>query len=190
MNESDLLSVKIASSVASRYIGPDCYVKPVVYTGDTGNIGNTGYTGDKGQAGFIKSFTILVNFRTTTSISKIYIPPGLFSTNAEPGLSDGGEFTSNQGGDLLFQGVNNITLTNTTYPFISGMFVSGYISGGSWIPVPGANMDNNGRVGYSMTSDFGATINLPLGFINGGNLISARSGFGSGYLVAIFLVYA
>lgn len=182
MNESDLLSVKIASSVASRYVGPDCYIKPVAYTGATG------YTGSPGRSQ--NSFTLLVNYNSATSISTVYIPPGLFSSSAEAGLSEGGIFTSNQGSDLTFQGINRITLNNTSNPFICGMFVSGYISGGPWTPVPGPNMDRNGRVSYSVTADNSAIINLPLGFINGANLSPAQSGFGSGYLVAVFLVYA
>jgi hypothetical protein len=194
MNESDLLSRKIACSAACRYGYNEC--GGCGNGGGGGGPGATGSTGPKGPigpsgpgGGISKSFTILVNYQTTSSISKVYIPPGLFLDTAYPGLSAGGIFTSNQGSDLSFAGINQITLNNTTYEFLAMLSVSGYISGGPWQPVPGPNL-GSGKVGYSVIGNNSVQINLPLGFINGGNLGAAQNGFGSGYLVAVFLVYS
>ena len=239
-------------------------------TGDTGSTGDTGATGlqgatgatgpvgHTGAAGSAKNFTILVNYLTGSSISSVYIPPGLFSdtaiasftatisgtdltvdslssaptinigqtitgtdvipgtiitgftsgtlgdvgvytinnsqtisttTNMTSNLTLGGTFTANQGSTLVFAGLNNITLENTTYNFITSMIVSGYVTSGSWRPAPAVSLAA-GKVSYSITNNYSVQLNLPLGFINGGNLVYATSGFGNGYLVAVSLFYA
>ena len=249
---------------------------PTGPTGATGAIGDTGSTGDTGAtglqgttgatgpightgaAGSAKNFTILVNYLTGSSISSVYIPPGLFSdtaiasftatisgtdltvdslssaptinigqtitgtdvlpgtiitgftsgtlgdvgvytinnsqtisttTNMTSNLTLGGTFTANQGSTLVFAGLNNITLENTTYNFITSMIVSGYVTSGSWRPAPAVSLAA-GKVAYSITNNYSVQLNLPLGFINGGNLVYATSGFGNGYLVAVSLFYA
>ena len=104
-------------------------------------------------------------------------------------LTLGGTFTANQGSTLVFAGLNNITLENTTYNFITSMIVSGYVTSGSWQPIPASYLAP-GKVSYSVTSDYYVKLNLPLGYINGGNLVFPTSGFGNGFLVAVSLFYA
>jgi hypothetical protein len=100
----------------------------------------------------------------------------------------GGDFTSNQGTDLVFSGQPTLTLNNTTYPFLTGLFISGYNTAGSWQPIPPINIGQN-VVNYRVAADYSLSMYLPLGYINGGNVTVYPSGIGAGYLVSITLFY-
>ena len=84
------------------------------YTGPTGPPGG-GPTGAAGPTGPvsnpIKSFTLWFDYSSPTAISRVYVPPGLFTN---PTLSGGGIFTADVGTDLVFLGHSYAALQNTT----------------------------------------------------------------------------
>lgn len=144
-----------------------------------------------------KSFTIFLDYSTGTSgkvISSVYIPPGLYGSNADASLVLGGTFTDNVGTDLIFKDNITIDLQNTTYAFVCAIAASGSIpdaSGPRWQPVSSAYMGPPGGIKYSITSPNNITIlGLELGKLNGDNITSrATSGPGAGFLASITLFY-
>ena len=158
-------------------------------TGATGPSGPTGRTGPTGPGNTYgaKAFTIFVDYSAQNAISSVSIPPGLFTN---PALSAGGVFSTDVGTDLVFYGLDNITCANTTYAFVTGISVSGYISSSQWIPIPGGNIGPT-RVYYSVTSDNGIQIRgLNLTNINGANTATRpASGVAAGFLVTVTLFY-
>ena len=155
-------------------------------TGATG-AGATGPTGSEGPPYAGKSFTIYLDYSSATSISRVYVPPGLFTN---PALASGGVFTGDVGTDLVFYGQQRVILNNTTYPIMNSFAVAGYISIGSWVPVPGGNIGNT-KVYYSMTDDYSVTLNgMGLTYINGGNTsVKPTSGLLTGFLATVTLNY-
>jgi hypothetical protein len=149
-------------------------------TGETGPTGPTGATGSTGPEGPIKIFNIYADYSTGTTISRVYLPPGLMTN---PTLAAGGTFTSNVGTDLIFLGQSQITLNNTTFPFVTDLSVSGYIAAGQWTPIPGGNYGIT-KVHYTSAADYSVTLKgLNLSLINGANLaIKPSSGVASGFL--------
>jgi len=156
-------------------------------------IGPTGPTGMAAPTvGVPRSFTLFVDYSAINAISRVYIPPGLFTAAAFPGLSAGGVFTTDQGTDLVFLGATNIGLANTTYAFCTGILVSGYVptNGGEWNPAPGGNI-NNTHIFYAQAADYSNTIKgLSLVSINGASLTPKPStGVAAGFLVTVTLFY-
>lgn len=173
--------------------------------GPTGPTGYNGYDGSTGPTGapapiigLTRSFTIFIDYSSVASISRLYIPPGLFTTAAYPGLSDGGVFTTDQGSDLIFLTgapgfpLNTITMANTTNSFCVGITVSGYVStnGGEWNPSPGGNISNT-QISYSQTSDYSIKLKgLSLTSINGASLTPRpTTGVAAGFLATVTLFY-
>jgi hypothetical protein len=153
-----------------------------------------GPTGPRGPSetipGALKAFTIFVDYSSASAISRVYIPPYLFGTGADARLPPGGIFTTDVGTDLVFLGLDTITIRNTNYAFVSTVSVSGYVSGGSW------QTSNYGRIaaGYvyhSSTADYSATINgLNAANTNSTNTSTKPStGAGAGFLAAITVFY-
>jgi len=116
----------------------------------------------------------------------------MFSITAFPGLAAGGVFTTDQGVDLVFLGKATIVLANTTYPFCTGILVSGYVptNGGEWNPAPGGNI-NNTHIYYSQASDYKISLfGLSLVNINGASLTPKPvTGLAAGFLVTLTLFY-
>ena len=159
-------------------------------TGPTGITGAQGPQGIPGIAGSFKNFTILLNYSGGSSISQVNIPVGLFGPTSFGTLQYGGVFTNNQSTDLVFLGQPTLTLNNTTNAFITGVFISGYNTAGSWQPIPPINIGQN-VVNYKVTGDNSVLLYLPLAYINGGNLTTyPNSGTtGDGYLVSVTIFY-
>ena len=160
------------------------------------SIGPTGPTGSPGAyvtiPGAMKAFTMYLDYSATNALSRIYIPPGLFSTSAFTGLAQGGTFNTNQGSDLAFDGLDTISLYNTQYAFCTGISASGYINGGEWNPVAGGNIGPT-KIFYTQTDDKSLIIKgLNLGNINGANT-AVKSPAGrvvpQGFLATITLFY-
>lgn len=156
--------------------------------GIAANTGTTGSTGAQGIPGNPKNFTVLLNYSGGASISGVRIPPGLFSGAAYNTLAAGGDFTEEQGGDLLFLNKPTLTLNNTTYSFLTSVSISGFITSGAWQPISPNNIGGS-AVNYRVTGDNSVALYLPLAYINGGNNSVYPSGYGSGYLVAVTLFY-
>ena len=162
------------------------------------NIGNclayntlVGPTGPRGPSetipGALKAFTIFVDYSTGT-ISRVYIPPYLFGSSANASLPPGGTFTADVGTDLVFLGLNTLTLQNTVYPFVSTISVSGYVSGGAWQTT---NLVGASYVYHSSTADYSTTINGVTPTNTNGNNSSTRpaTGVATGFLAAITIFY-
>jgi hypothetical protein len=160
--------------------------------------GPTGPTGPDGTTnivpGAVKGVTIYLDYSALNAISRVYIPPGFFTTAAYPGLSAGGVFTSNQGSDLVFLGSQTLVMNNTTNGFCTGILVSGYVNKspttGEWNPVPGGNIGNT-QIHYSQPFDNAITLKgLSLTSINGSSLTPRPSGgAAAGFLATITLFY-
>jgi hypothetical protein len=159
-------------------------------TGPTGTTGTRGPQGIPGIAGSYKNFTVLLNYSGGSSINQVSIPAGLFGPTSFGTLQYGGVFTTNQSTDLIFSGQPTLNLNNTTNAFITGVFISGYNTAGSWQPIPPINIGQN-VVNYKVSGDNSLSLYLPLNYINGGNLtIYPSSGTtGAGYLVSVTLFY-
>jgi len=155
---------------------------------NTGSTGTTGCTGIQGIPGNPKNFTVLLNYSGGSSISGVRIPPGLFGGTAYNTLQAGGDFTAEQGGDLLFLNKPTLTLNNTTYSFLTSVSISGFITSGAWQPISPNNIGGS-AVNYKVTGDNSVALYLPLAYINGGNNSVYPSGYGRGYLVAVTLFY-
>jgi hypothetical protein len=156
-------------------------------------IGPTGPAGTSAPTtGIQKAFTIFIDYSAISAISRVYIPPGMFSSRAFPGLASGGVFTSDQATDLIFLGTSSITLANTTYAFCTGILVSGYVptNGGEWNPAPGGNI-NNTHIYYSQAADYSNVLKgLSLVSINGASLTpKPLTGVAAGFLATVTLFY-
>jgi hypothetical protein len=152
-------------------------------------IGPTGPVGPVGPVlGALKAFTIFLDYSGTNTISRIYIPPGLFSDNTT--LSSGGTFTADVGADLVFVGKSTVTMNNTRYRFVSGITGSGYVAGRTWGPIPGSRIGAT-AVHYSVSTDYSVILRgLALGNINGANLsVKPSTGLASGFLATITIFY-
>jgi hypothetical protein len=116
------------------------------------------------------------------------VPPGLFTSN--PTLAAGGTFTNNVSTDLVFYGLDSVTMVDTTWAMINGVLVSGYVAAGAWQPIPGANIGPT-KVYYSSASDYNVSLNgLGLANINGANTaIKPSTGVASGFLATVTLFY-
>ena len=174
---------------------------PTGATGTLGSTGPTGYTGPTGTTGatgpfnttYVKSFTLFLDYSATNALSRLRIPPGLFTN---PLLSAGGTFTANVGTDLVFIGnaSASIIMRNTTYPFIVGLFANGYVTAGSsgqWQMVsPSQIRPGVSYLNVTTAADYSATIGADLGAINGGNLsVYPSSGVAAGFLGTLTIFY-
>ena len=137
-----------------------------------------------------KAFTIYVDFSAPAAISRVYIPPQLFS-DANPVLAAGGTFIGNVGTSLVFLGDSSIKLNNTRYAFPMNISANGYVAAAQWQIVPPANIrPATGYVNYTSIADYSATINLDLNPINGGNLaIYPTTGVAAGFLATVTVFY-
>ena len=152
-------------------------------------IGPTGPPGPiTAVPGVLKAFTIYLDYSGGTSISRIYIPPGLFSTN--PTLAAGGVFTADVGSDLVFLGRTNVTMNGTTYAFACSIAGSGYVAAGEWNPIPGGRIAP-AFVHYSVKTNNAIMLKgLILGNINGANYaVRPTTGAVAGFLVTITIFY-
>lgn len=184
MNSSQLLN----RTLANRLV---CQTQQIA-------IGPTGPTGSAGPPvpipGALKAFTIFLDYNTANEISRVYVPPGLFSAAAASGLADGGVFTTNQGTDLVFLsssgvGLSTLQINNTKYAFCVGISLSGYLIAGEWVPVPGGNIGGT-LISYSQPNDYGLLLKrLNLGRINGSNLNKPAAGIAAGFLATVTLFY-
>ena len=149
----------------------------------------------------LKSFTIFLNYSAATSLSSVYIPPGLFGPNADPSLPGGGTFSGNVGSDLVFLDGISITLNNTTYAFVNSMAAAGCVQSvttisppttiAKWQPVANVNMTCIGGIYYSITTPNSIVVSgLELAKLNGANVsLTTSSGPGAGFLASITLFY-
>jgi hypothetical protein len=132
----------------------------------------------------IVSFTIYLGFTSPTLdlISKIYIPPGLLASGAS------GTFTSSSLPTDVSISSGFITLTNTTYPALLGMYGQAYNSGtGGWSPI--ANIGGP-RLTYNVPIDTTVTIGFTsLTFLNGGVFDPPTNGIFDSFLVTFTLTY-
>ena len=183
MNSGELTRIQLANRLvcASQQIsiGP---------TGPAGGIGPTGAPAP--TTGATKSFTIFVDFVAGAGIDSVYIPPGLFSASAAGNLSLGGSFGADVSPDLVFKGLNQITLGHMQFAFITGITASGYYASGQWNPIAGGNIGNT-KLHYQITTDNSAIIaNVTATNITGGNTATRPSGTSAdGYLATITLFY-
>jgi hypothetical protein len=158
-------------------------------TGATGVTGSTGATGPGNAAG-LKSYTIFVNFVSGGTISSVYIPPGLFSSSAAGGLAAGGAFTGDVSPDLIFLGLNQITMARTANAFPIGMVASGYFASGQWNPISGGNIGNTKLYFNTSTNNSLILQGVTLTNLTGGNSAVRPSGTSAdGYLATITLFY-
>jgi hypothetical protein len=152
-------------------------------------IGPTGPPGPvTALPGVLKAFTIYLDYSGGTSISRVYIPPGLFSTN--PTLAAGGVFTANVGTDLVFVGTSTVKMNGTTYAFACSIAGSGYVAAREWNPIPGGRIAP-AFVSYSVKTNNAIEIKgLALGNINGANYaVRPTTGALTGFLATITIFY-
>lgn len=180
MNSSQLLNRELANRLV-------CQSQQIA-------IGPTGPTGTPGPyvtiPGALKAFTIFLDYTSGNSISRVYIPPGLFGS-ANPTLAAGGVFTADEGTDLLFQGVTTITMNNTAYAFVSAISASGYIPAGGWQNIQGGKYGaGNSGLYFSVTNDNSVIINgVNLGNFNGGVVSQAPTGLAAGFVATVTIFY-
>jgi hypothetical protein len=189
MNSSQLLQKQAANnyicSQTLMAVGPTGPMGPMT-PGPQGSIGPTGPPGVSSQ---VNAFTIFLDYTTSSpTLSRVKIPPGLLTA-----YPDGGLFTADSPG-IAFITKTDLTLTGTTYPFITGMNISGYIPSttpglGAWSPINGGNIGL--QCTYSSASDYNIIIkNLSLTYINGGNSgTKPTTGIAAGFLVTVTLFY-
>lgn len=129
----------------------------------------------------VVSFTIYLDYSSTTAISKIYIPSGLMRN------VPAGAYTTSFPADIVV-GITNLTLNNTAYAAFLGMYGQGYFSPGGWKPIQ--YIGSVAFPSFSVTTDTSVTINnLGLTNINGGIVTSAPTGTFTGYIVTLTLNY-
>lgn len=178
MNSGELTRIQLANRnfCASQQIS----------VGPTGSTGPTG----PGNTYGIKAFTIYVDFAVGAGISSVYIPPGLFSSSAAGGLASGGTFTADVSPDLVFLGLDRITLARTQFGFITGITASGFYASGQWNPIAGGNIGNT-KVHFQITADYSTIIaNVTTTLLTGGNTAVRPSGTAAaGFLATITLFY-
>lgn len=167
--------------------GPTGETGPTGFTGPTGDTGNTGITGPTGEPGTLRYFTLYLDYTTASALSRVYIPPGLFANTP---LSAGGTFTSDQGTDLVFFGLSQITMNNTKYPFAVSIAGSGYTANGEWSTIAGANI-GSAKVHHLVSQDYKVELKgLGLANINGANTSEKPvSGIAAGFLATISILY-
>lgn len=158
-------------------------------------IGPTGPAGTPAQTiGITNSFTLFIDYATTNEISRVHVPPGMFTN---PLLSSGGVFTANVGTDLVFinpitgQGLDNITCANTSLAFVIAINCSGYTATAGWIPIPAGNIRPRVKIWYSVMADNTVQLNgLNVNNMNGGNLARRpTSGIAAGFLATVTLFF-
>ena len=178
----------LRTQIASRLI---CESRQIAI-GPTGPIGPVGTSNT--IPGAIKALTLYLDYSAIGAISRVYVPPGFFTSAAYPGLAAGGTFTADQGSDLIFLGSGSVQINNTTYAFCTSISVSGYVNKspttGEWNPVPGGNIGNT-QIHYSQPNDYGLTLKgLSLTNINGSSLTPRPSaGVAAGFLATVTLFY-
>lgn len=183
MNSGELTRIQLANRLvcASQQIsiGP---------TGPAGGIGPTGSPAP--TIGATRSFTIFVDFVAGSGIDSVYIPPGLFSPSAAGTLSLGGTFGADVSPDLIFKGLDRITLARTQFAFITGINASGYYASGQWNPIAGGNIGNT-KLHFQITADYSTIIaNVNTTLLTGGNTATRPSGTAAaGFLGTITLFY-
>jgi len=179
MNSSELLRINTAGNLQCRQLNN--------LIGPTGSSGPTGPQGPV-YTNYVKSFTLHLDYSAAGAISRVYVPPGLFTN---PLLADGGIFANNVGSDLIFLGNPTIAMQNTTNAFIVGLFANGYVSSGQWqLMSPSQIRSGIDFVNVTTTADYSATIGANLGPINGGQLsIYPTTGTAAGFLAMITLFY-
>ena len=132
MNSSELLRLQLSKNLECSRIG--------YASGPTGPTGPIGDTGPRGPDGYPKVYTFFLDFVAGGTrggiLSRIYIPPG-FST--DPRIANGGIFTADIPGLLIFFGLNTINIFSTTYNFPVGITGSGYNVGG-WVTTSGGSI--------------------------------------------------
>lgn len=195
MNCSQLLRLKLANDLSCERlnisIGPTGPTGPGIPgpIGPTGIQGPTGDpggpTGPAGPAGPQKMFTIYLDWTTgTTTLSRVYIPPGLSTL-----IPLGGILTVNSFG-VTFLNLSSITITNTVYAFPISLTMTGYSSTNLWI-TPAYSQIGGPNVSWQNTSDNKLELKqvIPLK-INGGNTtIRPGSGVLAGWLGTITITY-
>ena len=157
-----------------------------------GCMGATGPAGGSATIpGALKAFTIYLDYSLAGSISRVYIPPGLFGPAADPRLVVGGTFLGDVGSDLVFLGLPTVTMANTAYAFAAGLSANGYIAAGKWQIVPPSNIrPGAGFLNYSFINDYGVTITTDLASLNGANTLAyPTTGAAAGFLATITIFY-
>lgn len=187
MNSSQLLQKQAANnyicSQTLMAVGPTGPMGPMT----PGPQGAPGPTGPRGVSSQINAFTIFLDYSTgaNPTMLRVKIPPGLLTA-----YPDGGLFTADSPG-ITFLGQTQLTLTNTIYPFIVAMSVSGYVATnfGGWSPAPGGNIGNQIRF-FSSADNRIIISGLNLTNINGGNsTVKPSSGVAAEFLVTVTLFY-
>lgn len=201
MNSSELLRLKTANEMACTRL--NIAVGPTGPTGSgppgppgpDGPQGPEGPTGPEGPIGPVgpassKIYTLYLDFSAGNALSRIYIPPG-FSTN--PALIDGGIFTADITGILIFFGRPSITIIDTAYEYPISMSASGYVGSNppsTWQLTAGGNIGGS-RLNWQITTDnVLVLLNVSAGFINGGNTSNRpTTGILQGWLGTLTLFY-
>lgn len=181
MNSGELTRIQLANRLvcASQQIS----------IGPTGPAGSAGPTGPA-NTNVMKSYTIFVDFTAGAGISSVYIPPGLFSSTAAGNLSLGGTFTSDVSPDLVFLGLDRITLGKTQGSFIIGITASGFYASGQWNPIAGGNIGNTKLYFQSNTDHYAIIGNVNTTLLTGGNTATRPAGTtADGFLATITLFY-
>lgn len=193
MNSSELLRLKTANEMACTRL--NIAVGPTGSTGSRGPDGLTGPTGPVGSVGPIgpasnKMYTLYIDFSAGTALSRIYIPPG-FSTNQA--LINGGTFTADISGVLIFLNKQTITIFNTRYEQPIAMNASGYVGSNppsSWQLTAGGNIGGVNLNWRFTTNNVLFLVRVTASIINGGNTINRPStGILAGWLGTITLFY-
>jgi hypothetical protein len=133
------------------------------------------------------NFTIYLDYDTASTISRIYIPPGLMTN---PALSGGATLTADVSGEVIFLGTSTVILNNTTYPLVVKIAGSGYIAADYWVPIPGGNISQS-KIYFKVGTDNSVELRgLLLGNMNGGNVsVKAATSKASGFVATITLFY-
>jgi len=147
-----------------------------------GEVLNTSTTAPVAPTNQALSFTIYLAYSDANTISGMYIPPGLLKNFPSGGTYSAGSFPVG-----VSTGPGTLTLENTSYAALIGMYGQGYQSAG-WRPIQYIGSTN--YPSYSVTVDANVYIsNLGLTLINGGNIVPPLSGFFTGYVVTLTLTY-
>jgi hypothetical protein len=173
MDSSELLRLQLAKKLECSRIG---YAS-----------GPIGPTGPAGTSGLPKVFTLYLDYSSSNSLSRIYIPPG-FSTT--PSLAAGGIFTSNVDSDLVFLGTTNIYITNTTYAYPIGLSGTGYITSGYWSPIASSYLGGSLLTWQHIEDNVLNMVGVTGQRVNGANVsVYPNSGVLSGWLGTLTISY-
>jgi hypothetical protein len=157
-------------------------------TGNTGPTGPTGPSGPTGPMGALTFFSIYLRYTAGGALDKISIPPGLF--NVGSGLSAGGEFTANQGTNLVFLGGTTVSIENAAYNQISMITGTSWQNlGVEWGTITGTNF-GSGKIFAKQTNNYTYTIS-GLTTTNTGAYAGSTATFGvaTGYQVVLNLLF-